>query len=351
MTGEAGNRVMCVLLPADAGGDLRMANGQRSTVWVIALILLPLLTIITQEIGLDPAPVVEAATNCTLKDGGSTPAWGTTIEKEVLISEGDEYYYGDEGGWDEDYEYWNTGLSRLEEGFHTSFFLANDSAVSLRMNLTTGWKYTFCIDFQPEYEGGNQATPIADVYLLKEMDRGRYQWDYTTRNNLGDGFRDGIEDSPPWMQNAIFWHPFRDVHSYEKVDEVKFAVSLDHEERSQDPWSDSIHWQTMYLMIDSWDNIRQYDAGVPNRNFTVDLVVMVEERFALPNWTVTMVCCGALLGILAAPFLVHHRYMKAGLDPMVSDTQMDHLKTEGVAPVVAIAPAQPEPVLPPPDQI
>ena len=38
-----------------------------------------------------------------------------------------------------------------------------------------------------------------------------------------------------------------------------------------------------------------------------DVTVMIEERFSLPNWTVAIVCCGSLMGILAAlyflPFL------------------------------------------------
>ena len=146
----------------------------------------------------------------------------------------------------------------------------------------------------------------------------------------GGGMRDDIAHSSPWLQNLILWHPFRDVHSYEKLSQVDFAVALDHEERSYSIWeTDAVGADPMFLMIESWDNIRDYDSKSQESNFSVDLTIQVEERFSLPNWTVSMVCCGGLIGILAAPFLVHHRYMKAGLDVVESGggDLMPHLDT------------------------
>ena len=129
-----------------------------------------------------------------------------------------------------------------------------------------------------------------------------------------------------------------------ELNEVDFAVALDNVERSISLWDTSPSQpDEMFLVVDAWDNIRDYDAKPNGVNMSVDLTIQVEERFSLPNWTVSMVCCGGLLGILAAPFLVHHRYMKAGLDVVESGggDMMPHLDTEPERTVPA--PAQPGP--------
>ena len=66
---------------------------------------------------------------------------------------------------------------------------------------------------------------------------------------------------------------------------------------------------------------------------------MIEERFSLPNWTVAIVCCGSLMGILAAPFLVHMKYMKTGMPEKETSTLMRHLETEAEQDAAQIAPS------------
>jgi len=172
---------------------------------------------------------------------------------------------------------------------------------------------------------------------MQEDDFSQYEFDFESRHNDWDGMRDEIAHSPPWLQNLILWHPFRDVHSYEKLDSVEFAVALDNEERSSSLWDDYSKPKTMFLMIESWNNIRDYDAKAQDVNYSVDVTVIVEERFALPNWTVSMVCCGGLLGIMASPFLVHRRYMKAGLVTIEAGggDMMPHLETAAERPLPA----------------
>ena len=85
----------------------------------------------------------------------------------------------------------------------------------------------------------------------------------------------------------------------------------------------------MLLVVDTWDNIRVYDAAPQGVNYSVDLTVEVEERLSLPNWTVKCFCCGGLISILAAPFIVHKQYMKAGnvsIEVATAD-MMPHLDT------------------------
>ena len=86
--------------------------------------------------------------------------------------------------------------------------------------------------------------------------------------------------SSPNAQNMFLWGAFRDVHSYEKLNNVDFSVALDHPEESS-CWifDDCVGTpETMLLVIDTWDNIRVYDAGPQGANYSVDLTVEVEER-------------------------------------------------------------------------
>ncbi len=303
-----------------------MAKGRRGTTLAAILLLLPLLSVISYEMGMDFAPVASAASDC---GQGEQPGAldEDMVEDFMLTGSG---WLGGGVHWEEDeedYQITYRDLSSLSSSFYTSFVLNNDSAVGLRMNLTTGWKYTICVNLQPL--NGSENQPIADVYLLQENDFSKYEFDFDSRHDDWEGMRDDIAHSAPWLQNLILWHPFRDVHSYEKLDDVKFAVALDHEERSYSIWDDYAQPKTMFLMIESWNNIRDYDAKAQDSNYSVDVTVLVEERFSLPNWTVSMVCCGGLLGIMASPFLVHRRYMKAGLVTIEAGggDMMPHLET------------------------
>ena len=118
--------------------------------------------------------------------------------------ENDGYMGGDDwGGGDEEYERTKRNLDSLTSSFYTSFVLNNDSAVGLRMNLTTGWKYTICVDLQPL--NGSEERPIADVYLLQEDDYSKYEFDFDSRNDEWEGMRDDMAHSAPWLQNLILW--------------------------------------------------------------------------------------------------------------------------------------------------
>jgi hypothetical protein len=296
-----------------------------STSVVVAMLLLPLLTLISYETGIEIAPSASAQNPPTCKVGMPIDEW--SIEQFNMTGGGG---FGDEDEWFENSGRGgptNSELCPLRTTFSTSFVLNNDSVVGLRMHLTTGWKYTVSVNLQTL--DGTTDGPIADVYLLQEDDFSKYQFDFDSRHNDWDGMREEIAHSAPWLQNLILWHPFRDVHSYEKLNEVDFAVALDHEERSYSIWDDSNDVEAMFLLIESWDNIRDYDAKSQEANFSVDVTISVEERFSLPNWTVSMVCCGGLMGILAAPFIVHWRYMKAGLEVVESGggDLMPHLDT------------------------
>ena len=311
------------------------------SILVVSILLIPLLT----SIGYEVAPSASAQSQCNqLYEDGIVDT--STVEEFQMLDDGQTNVESEEVGDDEDeWQFYNDPtiglnwheLCPLRNSFSTSFELYNDSAVGVRINMVTGWKYSFSVDLQPL--NGSEERPLADVYLLQEnefkpenfWDFGMYYtWDYTSRHS-GDEWRDDFATSSPNAQNMFLWGAFRDVHSYEKLNTVDFSVALDHpEESSCWVFDDCVGTpETMLLVIDSWDNIRVYDADAQGVNYSVDLSVEVEERLSLPNWTVKCFCCGGLIGILAAPFIVHRQYMKAGnvsLDMGTAD-MMPHLET------------------------
>ncbi len=325
--------------------DARMRFGrrQRLTLSIVALVLVPILASALDAFGIDVIPEAEAATGCKLS-GPSNPDWGRSVIANNLTDDSGFGIFG-EPEWDDRFIDENK-LRPLTFSFHTSLNLENDSAIGLQINMTTDYRYTFCITLHPEANSPHANPPLADVYLLQQLDYTSYRNDYNSRND-DSGAREWLASMPVYWQGAILWHPYRDVHAYEGQDEFTFATSLDHEE-TESGWfgDDSPRW--MYLMIDGYDNIRDYDTPAPNRNFTAEITVMVEERFALPNFTVSMVCCGTLIGMLAAPFILHSRYMKAGLanqsetaDLMISLEQAPENPPEHQS-------AEPQQSLPPP---
>ena len=316
-------------------------RGHLNSILVVSILMIPLMT----AIGYEVAPNASAQISCNqLYEDGIVDT--STVEEFQMLDDGRTNVESDEYGDNEDdWQFYNdpvTGLNwhelcPLRNSFSTSFELYNDSAVGVRINMVTGWKYSFSVDLQPLND--SEERPVADVYLLQEnefrpenfWDFGMYYtWDYTSRHS-GDEWRDDFATSSPNAQNMFLWGAFRDVHSYEKLNNVDFSVALDHPEESS-CWifDDCVGTpETMLLVIDTWDNIRVYDAGPQGANYSVDLTVEVEERVSLPNWTVKCFCCGGLIGILAAPFIIHRQYMKAGnvsLDMTTTD-MMPHLET------------------------
>ena len=316
-------------------------RGHLNSILVVSILMIPLMT----AFGYEVVPNASAQISCNqLYEDGIVDT--STVEEFQMLDDGQTNVESDEYGDNEDdWQFYNdpvTGLNwhelcPLRNSFSTSFELYNDSAVGVRINMVTGWKYSFSVDLQPL--NGSEERPVADVYLLQEnefrpenfWDFGMYYtWDYTSRHS-GDEWRDDFATSSPNAQNMFLWGAFRDVHSYEKLNNVDFSVALDHPEESS-CWifDDCVGTpETMLLVIDTWDNIRVYDAGPQGANYSVDLTVEVEERVSLPNWTVKCFCCGGLISILAAPFIIHRQYMKAGnvsLDMTTTD-MMPHLET------------------------
>ena len=223
------------------------------------------------------------------------------------------------------------GVLTEDDDFHVTQYLQNDSATGLRLNLSVGQKYTFCVTAQNFDNDTILGKGEVDVYLMTEEDWERYEWDFSERH---EEWREFFSDVPPEWRSSIdaytFWMPFRDTHAYEKVSEQQFSVALDHNEiDSGDLWDDRprVVYESFYLVVDSWDNGRDNDAKPNGNQVSVDISVVIDSRISLWNWTVSLVCGGMLLGIAAIPIIINMRYKKKGIDEERIDL-MPALETE-----------------------
>ncbi|PXF24053.1 MAG: hypothetical protein CXX72_00305, partial [Methanobacteriota archaeon] len=115
----------------------------------LALLLLPLAGSLLQPLGTQLAPDAAAASDCTLSSdraewhkevssfnlSGGDPEW---VDGE--FEDGDGGYFQQTG----DGIYNDSSLDAMRQSFHTSMIVGNDTAGGLRLNLTVGYRYTFC---------------------------------------------------------------------------------------------------------------------------------------------------------------------------------------------------------------
>ena len=292
-----------------------------------------------------PIAEVEAASNCTY-DSQQAGEWHQEISSFNLTgSHEDDLWVDDEQEYQEDTgSFWvgqmgdniynNSELKALRTDFHASFEVKNDSASGLRLNLTSGYRYTFCVVTHSENSSNYLEAPMVDFYLIKKYDWDFYRNDYSMR--MWEN-RDMLDMIPPEWRDVSAWMPYRDMHAYEGEKATDFAVSLDHDEVSGGFFGlAEQETQWMYLIVDGWDNMRDSDTPAPHRNFSVDITIMTEERFTLPNYTVALFCGGLFVMLIAAPIILHSRYQRAGVGSGSEGEQgvdlMPMLETEATKP-------------------
>ena len=308
---------MCVRSPR-ASAEVRQttALSRRSiarltVLLLLALLLLPLAGSLLQPLDTQLAPGAAAASDCTLSSDRAE--WHKEVSSFNLSGGDPEWDEGDEvgGGFFQGSVsgiYNDSSLDAMRQSFHTSMIVGNDTAGGLRLNLTVGYRYTFCVVVSSLNQSSYLDAPLVDVYLLHQFDWGRYRGDYEMRMWEGRELFDMI---PPEWRAIGAWMPYRDVHAYESRRAIDFTVSLDHDETTSSLFNPA-EQQWMYLVIDGWDNARDSDTPAPNRDFAVDITVMSEERIVIPNYTVALFCCGLIAGLVMLPVLLHSRFSNAG---------------------------------------
>ncbi len=148
----------------------------------LALLLLPLAGSLLQPLGTQLAPDAAAASDCTLSSDRAE--WHEEVSS-FNLSGGDPGWVDGDGEFDEfgggyfqqtgDGIYNDSALDAMRQSFHTSMIVGNDTAGGLRLNLTVGYRYTFCIVVSSLNQSSYLDAPLVDVYLLHQFDWGRYQ--------------------------------------------------------------------------------------------------------------------------------------------------------------------------------
>ena len=318
--------------------------GSKTAMTVIFLFMLPMLMISD----VSPVGKVSADSNC---DNGDLlePKWNQTVERLAKIPNMyvTEFEYENKGRRDrnqqdnieptnfEDYdgpeEEWMTwepdnDLRLLREDFQTSMDIGNNAIGALRVNLDYERRTTICVTIQTT---NNSFDPLADVYLMTTSQYDRY----TTAYDISNGYYwlkedrdddDPTSDVPPeWRSfTVVGWHSFRDSHQYENVKDVSFSISLDGPEMSSSLFGETTN-QYFNIVVDNTNNSHSNDA-VPETTIAAYVSVVSEPRSTiLPNWTVSLVCCGLMLAVLAVPLIMNKRYMSSGLGLTQENQQLE----------------------------
>ncbi len=246
-------------------------------------------------------PVVSAQTACDVPASNSWPVEQNTNQHTV------------ENPWDWTEED-NELLYPVTSDFSMDLSIYNDSARAISMILTTGKSYTFCFTYigDPESPPSNGAK--ADVYLMTEGNWDFYVANYELRF---ENWLDQVDFLPVEYRDVATWMPFRDVHSYEKVTEDYFSVSIDTMSSS---WlSDGA--TEYFLVFDNWDNNRKTDQTASGGDLNVELLVDVEDRLILPKFTAYMLVAILPLSCLIVPLIINKKYNSYGLEKSNTDTK------------------------------
>ncbi len=193
----------------------------------------------------------------------------------------------------------------VTKDFSDEINVRNDSASAISMILTTGKSYTFCYSFNDDLESPSTNGAMGDVYLMTQQNWDIYQMSYDERF-----FEEFIDWVPVEYRDTFSWMSFRDVHTYEKVTNDYFSVSVDTITTS---WFDSQPTK-YYLVFDNWDNNQVNDHNAAGGELNIELLVDVEDRLMLPKFTAYILVAILPLSCLIVPFIINSKYHSHGLD-------------------------------------
>ena len=276
-------------------------GGRRSAIFGVLVLLL----ISMSPGGLVDTQTVDAASSCNPE---SAPVWGTDAELlEVSSSKADDDWFLFEG------QSSNARLSPLEEGFSSRVNISNNGHTAIRFQPQEGYRYTFCVTLDLAPNQTIQPSPLADIYLMEDIDYERYSMD------------EWYDDAPSDWYSFYGWIPYRDVHAYEGQSSTEFAVTYEGGGTSSSfGIFSSSNSQGMYLVLDAKNNSRDTDSSAVGADLIGEVYVTVEERVMLPKISAYLLCCSLPFVVIIAPLILHQRYNRGGWH----DVQLQHYVPE-----------------------
>jgi len=257
--------------------------------------------------------VISAQSSCEVPPSSD---WLTKNPEDYLVVSIVDF--GEIFGQNDDLEPLTRGLStEWSDGTWSSFpdvAVENDSATGISMILVPGYQYTFCIEFSSE-DNAIASEPEGDVYLLTGENYDIYSSEYEFR-----GLDFDMDFIPVEWRDMSTWITFRDSHSYESASYVEFSVGID---SSGSAWSSlglqDSQYQEFHLVLDGWDNSRVGDEGAAGGKMNVEIMVEVEKRNGLPNYTAYVLIAILPLSCVIIPIILHSRYMSSAIEQGSTD--------------------------------
>ena len=206
----------------------------------------------------------------------------------------------------------NNDLLPLTEDLYVEIDLQENYAQAVRLELVTGYSYTFCVEFNSDPDNPPTDDPKGDVYLFDSANWGRYQDEYVMTSEGWETPEEVIDMIPVEWRDMVVFLPFRDAHAYEEKRSTSFSTALDNDNKAFISWFGDNSDAEYFLALDNWNNSRPNDASAVDGDMIVQVWIEVEDRITLPKFTAYIIVGLLPLSCVIVPILIHSRYHSNG---------------------------------------
>ena len=250
------------------------------------------------------SPVVASGEDCSVPlDVG----FDSSVAEVVDVDENPWNWWGQQPNQ-------NTDLLPLTEDLYVEIDLQRNYAQAVRLELVTGYSYTFCVEFNSDPDNPPTEDPKGDVYLFDSANWRRYQDEYEMTSEGWETPEEVIDMIPVEWRDMVVFLPFRDAHAYEEKRSTSFSTALDNDNKAFISWFGDNSDAEYFLALDNWNNSRPNDASVVDGDMIVQVWVEVEERLTLPKFTAYVIVGLLPLSCVIVPILMHSRYHASGTE-------------------------------------
>ena len=250
------------------------------------------------------SPVVASGDDCSVPlDVG----FDSSVAEVVDVDENPWNWWGQQPNQ-------NTDLLPLTEDLYVEIDLQRNYAQAVRLELVTGYSYTFCVEFNSDPDNPPTEDPKGDVYLFDSANWRRYQDEYEMTSEGWETPEEVIDMIPVEWRDMVVFLPFRDAHAYEEKRSTSFSTALDNDNKAFISWFGENSDAEYFLALDNWNNSRPNDASVVDGDMIVQVWVEVEERLTLPKFTAYVIVGLLPLSCVIVPILMHSRYHASGTE-------------------------------------
>ena len=249
------------------------------------------------------SPVVASGDDCSVPlDVG----FDSSVAEVVEVEENSWNWWGQPNP--------NNDLLPLTEDLYVEIDLQRNYAQAVRLELVTGYSYTFCIEFNSDPDNPPTDDPKGDVYLFDSANWRRYQDEYEMTSEGWETPDEVIDMIPVEWRDMVVFLPFRDAHAYEERRSTSFSTALDSDNKAFISWFGENSDAEYFLALDNWNNSRPNDASVVDGDMIVQVWVEVEDRLTLPKFTAYIIVGLLPLSCVIVPILMHSRYHSSGIE-------------------------------------